>query len=181
MPGCGIILPAEARAQQMMLEILCYLAGKIDELQATVQAMHDDQLAVKAEAEEVLEKHRQAADEYFATFPDPCEDEGETVFDPCPFASLPAGTRRRELDYGAYVFILPDGMLLRVNGTVITAVLPDGTIEDLTPDDEYRVHTSDGRTFALDQACPDVPQPDQPPEPTVPSVPPDPVQCEEPE
>ena len=28
------------------------LAGKLDELQATVQTMHDDQLALKAEAEE---------------------------------------------------------------------------------------------------------------------------------
>ena len=56
MPGCGIIVPAQARAQKMTLEILCYLANKVDELQATVRAMHDDQLALKAEAEEVKEK-----------------------------------------------------------------------------------------------------------------------------
>ena len=39
MAGCGIIIPAEAKAQKMTLEILCYLANKVDELQATVQAM----------------------------------------------------------------------------------------------------------------------------------------------
>ena len=79
MAGCGIIIPAEAKAQKMTLEILCYLANKVDELQATVQAMHDDQLALKAEAEEVLEQHRQSAETYFASFPDPC---GDDVFDP---------------------------------------------------------------------------------------------------
>ena len=97
MPGCGIIIPAEAKAQKMTLEILCYLANKVDDLQATVLAMHEDQLTLKAEAQDVLERHRQAAEEYFASFPDPCGEEG---FDPCPFASLPVGTKRRDLDRG---------------------------------------------------------------------------------
>jgi len=179
MPGCGIIIPAEAKAQKMTLEILCYLANKVDELQATVQTMHDDQLALKAEAEDVLERHRQAAETYFASFPDPCGEEG---FDPCPFASLPVGTKRRDLDRGNFVFILPDGTIFRVNDEGITAALPDGTVENLSPDEDYKLHTSDGRTFQLDPACANVPEPEEePPGPGLPSIPPDPAQCEEPE
>ena len=179
MAGCGIIIPAEAKAQKMTLEILCYLAGKIDELQATVQAMHDDQLTLKAEAEEVLEQHRQSAETYFASFPDPC---GDDEFDPCPFASLPVGTKRRDLDRGNFVFILPDGTIFRVNDDGVTAALPDGAVENLAPDEDYKLYTSDGRTFQLDPACANAPEPQQEPtEPGLPSIPPDPAQCEEPE
>jgi len=179
MPGCGIIIPAEAKAQKMTLEILCYLASKVDELQATVQAMHDDQLALKAEAEDILDRHRQAAQEYFASFPDPCGEEG---FDPCPFVSLPAGSKRRDLDRGNVVFILPDGTIFRVNASGITAALPDGQVETLAVDESYQIHTSDGRTFQLDQACPNTPAPTavSPGVPTPHPVDPDPVDCEEP-
>ena len=179
MPGCGIIIPAEAKAQKMTLEILCYLANKVDELQATVQAMHDDQLALKAEAEEVLEQHRQSAQTYFASFPDPC---GDDAFGPCPFATLPVGTKRRDLDRGNFVFILPDGTIFRVNDDGVTAALPDGGVENLAPDEDYKLHTSDGRTFQLDPTCANAPQPEEePPGPGLPSIPPDPAQCEEPE
>ena len=179
MPGCGIIIPAEAKAQKMTLEILCYLANKVDELQATVQTMHDDQLALKAEAENILDQHRQSAEEYFASFPDPCgEDEG---FDPCPFASLPVGTKRRDLDRGNFVFILPDGTIFRVNDDGITAALPDGVVENLAPDQDYKLHTSDGRTFQLNEECANVPDPEgETPEPGPPEVDPNPVECEEP-
>ena len=179
MAGCGILIPAEAKAQKMTLEILCYLANKVDELQATVQAMHDDQLALKAEAEEVLEQHRQSAETYFASFPDPC---GDDEFDPCPFASLPVGTKRRDLDRGNFVFILPDGTIFRVNDDGVTAARPDGAVENLAPDEDYKLHTSDGRTFQLDPACANAPEPEQePPGSGLPSIPPDPAQCEEPE
>ncbi len=179
MAGCGIIIPAEAKAQKMTLEILCYLANKVDELQATVQAMHDDQLALKAEAEEILEQHRQSAETYFASFPDPC---GDDAFDPCPFASLPVGTKRRDLDRGNFVFILPDGTMFRVNDDGVTAALPDGAVENLSPDEDYKLHTSDGRTFQLDPTCASAPAPQQEPTgPGLPRIPPDPAQCEEPE
>ena len=178
MAGCGIIIPAEAKAQKMTLEILCYLAGKVDELQATVQAMHDDQLALKAEAEEVLEQHRQSAETYFASFP---EDGDAEAFDPCPFASLPEGTLRRDLDLGAYVFVLPDGTVFRVAGGSVVAALPGGAVEALAPDASHRLRTSDGREFHLDPSCAGAPapQPDLPP-PPLPDVQPDPVDCEAP-
>jgi len=176
MAGCGIIIPAEAKAQKMTLEILCYLANKIDELQATVQAMHNDQMALKTESAEVLEQHRQSAQSYFASFPDPCGEEG---FDPCPFASLPVGTKRRELDRGNFVFILPDGTIFRVNDDGIAAALPGGAMENLSPDADYRLNTSDGRTFQLNPACANAPEPEEePPSPSLPSITPDPVQCE---
>ena len=176
---CPIILPAEARAQKMSLELMCFLTQKIDQLQATVQAMYEDHLLLKAEALDVLERHRQAAQEYFATLPDPCGEEG---FNKCPFLILPEGTKRRDLDRGACVFILPDSTIFRVLGDSIQAVLPDGTIEDLLADEEYQLHTSDGRTFQLDESCGNCPTPPgmEPEEPGVPEIPPDPVECEEP-
>jgi len=175
MPGCPILIPPEAKAQKMTLEILCYLANKVDELQATVKAMHDDQLALKAEAQDVLEQHRQAAQTYFASFPDPCGEEG---FDPCPFASLPVGTKRRELDRGNIVFILPDGTIFRVNDDGIAAALPDGVVENVAPDEDYRIRTADGRTFQLDPQCANAPEPEtEPPGPSMPSIAPDPLDC----
>ena len=176
---CPIIIPAEARAQKMSLELMCYLAQKVGEVQVTVQAMYEDHLLLKAQALEILERHRQAAEEYFATLPDPCGEEG---FDRCPFLELPVGTKRRDLDRGAFVFILPDSTIFRVLGDSIQAVLPEGAIEDLVPDEEYRLHTSDGRTFQLDETCPNCPQPpgEEPEEPELPEIPPDPAQCEEP-
>ena len=177
MPGCGIIIPAEARAQKFSLEILCHLAGKLDDLQATVQTMHEDQLALKAEAEEILELHRQSADTYFDSFPDPC---GEPEFSPCPFVSLPIGTKRRELDRGNFVFILPDSTIFCINDDSITAALPDGIVENLVPDELYQLHTSDGRTFPLDTECDNVPSPGtEPYVPGPPRIPPDPVECED--
>ena len=129
-------------------------------------------------AEDVLRRHRQAAQEYFATLPDPC---GEEPFDRCPFMTLPEGTKRRDLDRGAAVFLLPDSTILRVQGESIQAVLPDGVIEALVPDAQYQLHTADGRTFQPDPNCPDCPQPPggEAEEPDVPEIPPDPAECEE--
>ena len=176
---CPVVLPAEARAQKMSLELMCFLAQKMDQLQATVQAMYDDHLLLKAQALEILEQHREAAETYFATLPDPC---GEEPFERCPFLELPEGTKRRDLDRGAFVFILPDSTIFRVLGDSVQAVLPEGAIEDLLADEEYRLHTSDGRTFQLDPDCPNCPQPPggQPEEPELPEIPPDPAKCEEP-
>jgi len=176
---CPVIVPAEARAQKMTLEILCVMAQKLDDIASTLAAHGGCQEELRRQVEEVLERHRQAAEEYFATLPDPC---GEDSFDRCPFLTLPEGTRRRDLDRGAFVFILPDSTIFRVLGDSVQAVLPDGAIENLAPDEEYRLHTSDGRTFQLDPTCPDCPQPpgNEPEEPELPEIPLDPAQCEEP-
>ena len=176
---CPVIVPAEAKAQKMMLEILCAMAQKLDDIASTLAAHGGCQEELRRQVEEVLERHRQAAEEYFATLPDPC---GEEPFDRCPFLELPEGTKRRDLDLGAYVFILPDSTIFRVLGDSVQAVLPDGAIEDLLADDEYRLHTSDGRTFQLDATCPECPQPpvEEPEEPELPEIPLDPAQCEEP-
>ena len=176
---CPPKIPPEIQIQKKLLDLLCYMARQIGRIAFRLDMMYADQVELKAQAEDVLDRHRQAAQEYFATLPDPC---GEDSFDRCPFLALPEGTRRRDLDRGAAVFILPDSTILRVQGDSIQAVLPDGVIEALVPDDSYQLHTSDGRTFQLDPGCPDCPQPvpPEPEEPDVPEIPLDPAQCEEP-
>jgi hypothetical protein len=177
---CPPKLPPEVQTKKKELELLCAMAQGLNDIAGLLGAMYRDQLALKAMAEDVLRRHRQAADEYFKTLPDPCAEE---PFDRCPFLELPQRTKRRDLDRGAAVFLLPDSTILRVQGEdSIQAVLPDGTIEPLAPDEEYRLHTSDGRTFQLDPDCPYCPQPqaEEPEQPDVPEIPPDPAQCEEP-
>jgi len=165
--------------QKSLLELLCIIARKLDEIAEKMSDQLGCQDDLRQQVEEVLERHRLAAENYFASLPDPC---GEEPFDQCPFQALPPGTRRRDLDRGAFVFILPDSTIFRVLGDSIEAVLPEGGIEHLVPDDGYRLHTSDGRTFQLDPACPNCPQPPgpEPEEPGLPDIPPDPAQCEEP-
>jgi hypothetical protein len=176
---CPVTLPPEMRMQKTLLELLCVIAQKLDQIADSLTTHGGCQDDLRQQVEEVLERHRQAAENYFATLPDPC---GEEPFDRCPFLELPVGTKRRDLDRGAFVFILPDSTILRVLGDSVQAILPDGAIEDLVPDEEFRVHTSDGRTFQLDPECPDCPQPpgEEPEEPELPEIPPDPAQCEEP-
>ena len=176
---CPPLIPPEAKAQKMTLELLCAMAQKLDDIAEALSDQIGCQDDLKQQVEEVLEQHRQAAETYFATLPDPC---GEEPFDRCPFLELPVGTKRRDLDRGAFVFLLPDSTIFRVLGDSVQAVLPDGAIEELVSDDEYRLHTSDGRTFQLDPDCPDCPQPpgEGPEEPELPEIPLDPAQCEEP-
>ncbi|HRR81962.1 MAG TPA: hypothetical protein P5532_19820 [Planctomycetota bacterium] len=176
---CPIKLPAEAVAQKMQLELLCAMAQKLDQMAETLAEQLRRQDELKLQVDDVLERHRRAAEQYFASFPDPC---GEEPFDRCPFLELPEGTKRRDLDRGAYVFILPDSTILCVRAGAIQAALPDGTIETLVPNADYRLHTSDGRVFQLDPNCPNCPQPPEEPgeEPDVPEIPADPAQCEEP-
>ena len=68
-----------------------------------------------------------------------------------------------------------------MNAQGITAALPDGVVEALAVDQDYRMHTSDGRAFQLDQTCANVPEPtEEPPGPGLPEVEPDPVECRKP-
>ena len=179
MLNCPVKLPPEAKAQKTLLELLCAVVQKLDEIAQAISKQNTCQDDLRRQVEEVLERHRQAAERYFATMPDPC---GEEPFGRCPFLELPAGTKRRDLDRGAYVFLLPDSTILRVLGQSVHAALPNGAIESLVPDEDYRLHTSDGRTFQLDPNCPNCPQPPEEPgeEPDVPEIPADPAQCEEP-
>ncbi|HRT96265.1 MAG TPA: hypothetical protein P5532_17720 [Planctomycetota bacterium] len=176
---CPIIYPFDAHVQKTTLELLCAMAQRLDQIANALASQIGCSDELRRQVEDVLARHRQAAERYFATMPDPC---GEEPFDPCPFLGLPQGTRRRDLAGGAVVFLLPDSTLLRVLGQSVHAALPNGVIEPLVPDGDYRLHTSDGRIFQLDPDCPNCPQPPapQPEEPDVPDIPADPAQCEEP-
>lgn len=176
---CPVIYPFEVHVQKTTLELLCSIARSLAEIAAAVGSQIGCTGDLRRQVEEVLERHRQAAERYFATMPDPC---GEEPFDRCPFLELPAGTKRRDLGGGAVVFLLPDGTILRVLGQAVHAALPNGAMEALVPDSAYRLRTSDGRTFLLDPGCPDCPQPPGPlpAEPALPEIPPDPAVCEEP-
>jgi len=176
---CPVLYPFEVHLQKLNLELLCAMAQRLDQIANALASQIGCTDDLRRQVEEVLERHRQAAEQYFATMPDPCGDE---PFDRCPFLELPAGTKRRDLDLGAVVFLLPDGTILRVLGQSVHAALPNGAIEALVPDEDFRLHTSDGRTFPLDPDCPNCPQPpgSEPEEPELPEIPPDPAQCEEP-
>ena len=176
---CPVIYPFEVHVQKTTLELLCATAQRLDQIANALASQIGCTDDLRRQVEEVLERHRQAAEQYFATMPDPC---GEEPFDLCPFLELPAGTKRRDLDGGAVVFLLPDGTILRVLGQSVHAALPNGAIESLVPDEDFRLHTSDGRVYQLDPNCPNCPQPPgpEPEEPELPEIPPDPAVCEEP-
>ena len=89
---CPPILPLEAKVQKLTLELLCVIAQKLDQIADSLTTHGGCQDDLRRQVEEVLERHRQAAENYFATLPDPC---GEEPFDRCPFLELPEGTKRR--------------------------------------------------------------------------------------
>lgn len=117
---------------------------KLAGIMGILQAGHDASEAVREQAEEVLEAHRQSAQEYL--------DQVNEEPDFFPFVTMPAGTTVKDLPDGGRLFTLADGVFVRTSsdGTLF-AVMGDGEATILEPARAGKVMLPDGRELVLVQ------------------------------
>lgn len=99
--------------------------------------------ALKAEAQEILEAHREAAQNYIG------QAESNPTPDWYPFVELPEGTAIRELPDGNKLFTLTDGVILRTTGKHTLMVVDNAGNHEAIPGPGTLVEVQPGRTYEL--------------------------------
>jgi hypothetical protein len=124
--------------------VLKGIEEKLAGIMSILQAGHDASESMREQAEEVLEAHRQSAQEYM--------DHVNNDPDFYPFVTMPAGTTVRDLPDGGRLFTLTDGVFVRTSpdGTIF-AVMDDGEAVILEPAQAGKVTLPDGRELTLVQ------------------------------
>ncbi|HUT54412.1 MAG TPA: hypothetical protein VM658_13570 [bacterium] len=124
--------------------VLKGIEEKLAGIMSILQAGHEASESMREQAEEVLEAHRQSAQEYL--------DHVNNEPDFYPFVTMPAGTTVRDLPDGGRLFTLTDGVFVRTSpdGTIF-AVMEDGEAVILEPARAGKVTLPDGRELTLVQ------------------------------
>jgi len=124
----------------VLREICEQLAG----IRAILLAGHEASEAMRAQAQAVLEAHKQSAQEYIQQVEQP---EPPDFF---PFISMPAGTTVRDLPEEGRLFTLADGVLVRANADhSIVSIGLDASAVVLGPARGGIVTLPDGRELTL--------------------------------
>ena len=115
---------------------------KLSGIMSILQAGHDASQTIREQAEEVLDAHRQSAQEYLNKL--------NNDQDFHPFVTMPAGTTVRDLPDGGRLFVMADGIFVRTSPEgVIFAVMDDGEAAVLDPVRSGKVTLPDGRELML--------------------------------
>jgi hypothetical protein len=122
--------------------VLKGIEEKLAGIMSILQAGHVASESMREQAEEVLEAHRQSAQEYM--------DHVNNEPDFYPFLTMPAGTTVWDLPDGGRLFVLTDGVFVRTSpdGTIF-AVMEDGEATILEPARAGKVTLPDGRELTL--------------------------------
>ena len=123
---------------------LSQIHDRLAEIKTLHEQSHQASEAIRAEAQAVLEAHRESAQEYLQQVDEPDPPDFH------PFLSVPEGTSVRDLPDGGRLFTLVDAAMVRVgaDGGLIF-IGEDGTAALLEPARGGVVRLPDGRTLTL--------------------------------
>jgi hypothetical protein len=122
---------------------LALIRSEIAGIRALIQAQKEASEQLQQQAEEVLEAHRQAAQNYMGQI------ENEQLPDWHPFVGLPQSTLIKELTDGNRLFILPDGLMLRTTDKHTLIVIDSMGNREVQPGPEKNVEVQPGRVYEL--------------------------------